>query len=117
MIPPTPAVDEAKEKFDFKTIGLNKADNTRSVDNLCSSDRKEKTHNAELLYAPKLTDSRRLSIPVVLIPDSRTNSRFNSTDDVYIENLYKAASVSSLGNFGNIAAEPMPIIKNKEGKW
>ncbi|KAL0850904.1 hypothetical protein ABMA28_006813 [Loxostege sticticalis] len=117
LIPPTPAVDEAKEKFDFKTIGLNKADNTRSVDNLCSSDRKEKTHNAELLYAPKLTDSRRLSIPVVLIPDSRTNSRFNSTDDVYIENLYKAASVSSLGNFGNIAAEPMPIIKNKEGKW
>ncbi|XP_063823846.1 monocarboxylate transporter 9-like [Ostrinia nubilalis] len=117
LIPPTPAVDEAKEKFDFKSIALNKADNTRSVDNLFSSDRTEKTRNAELLFAPKLSDSRRLSIPVVLIPDSRTNSRFNSTDDVYIENLYKAASVSSLGNFGNIAAEPMPIIKNKEGKW
>ncbi|XP_028159116.1 monocarboxylate transporter 9-like [Ostrinia furnacalis] len=117
LIPPTPAVDEAKDKFDFKSIALNKADNTRSVDNLFSSDRTEKTRNAELLFAPKLSDSRRLSIPVVLIPDSRTNSRFNSTDDVYIENLYKAASVSSLGNFGNIAAEPMPIIKNKEGKW
>lgn len=67
---------------------------------------------------PKLVDSRRLSIPVVLIPDdTRTNSKFNSNDNVYLENLYKAASVSSLGNFGSIAAEPMPIIKNKEGKW
>ncbi|VVC95200.1 unnamed protein product, partial [Leptidea sinapis] len=63
-----------------------------------------------------LSDTRRLSIPVVLIPADGNTNKFNSSDNVYIENLYKAASVSSLGNFGHMV-EPMPIIKNKEGKW
>lgn len=72
---------------------------------------------SELLCVPKLADSRRLSIPVVLISGNGKSDKFDSSDNVYLENLYKAASVSSLGNFGSIAAEPMPIIKNKEGKW
>ncbi|XP_013183968.2 monocarboxylate transporter 9 [Amyelois transitella] len=119
LIPPTPAVDEEKGQFDFAKNGgltINKTDNARSVENLYSNMNGARK-GSELLVVPKL-DSRRLSIPVVLIPaDGKTDSRFNSNDNVYLENLYKAASVSSLGNFGNIAAEPMPIIKNKEGKW
>lgn len=90
---------------------------TKSVQNLYSKNI-DSQKSSGLLFIPKLTDSRRLSIPVVLIPsDGKTDSNFDSSDDVYIENLYKAASVSSLGNFGNIAVEPMPIVKNKEGKW
>ncbi|RVE51126.1 hypothetical protein evm_004269 [Chilo suppressalis] len=119
LIPPTPAVEQTKESFDFakNDIGVSgAADNTKSVENLCPSNRAENRKGSELLLAPKL-DARRLSIPVVLIPATKEDNRFNSTDAVYIENLYKAASVSSLGNLGNIAAEPMPIIKNKEGKW
>ncbi|XP_053621066.1 monocarboxylate transporter 9-like isoform X2 [Plodia interpunctella] len=119
LIPPTPAVNEEKVPFDFPKNGgltVNKTENTRSVENLYSNVNTRK--GSELLFVPKLGDSRRLSIPVVLISaDGKTDSRFNSNDNVYLENLYKAASVSSLGNFGNIAAEPMPIIKNKEGKW
>lgn len=90
----------------------------KSVENLYIHPAEKARKASDFLFVPKLTDSRRLSIPVVLIPeDGRTDSRFNSTDNVYLENLYKAASVSSLGNFGSIAAEPMPIIKNKDGKW
>ncbi|KAM3967797.1 monocarboxylate transporter 9 [Aphomia sociella] len=121
LIPATPAVETGNEKFDFMKNGINisKPENARSVENLyLSNDRGNPRKGSELLGVPKLADSRRLSIPVVLIPsDGKTDSKFNSSDNVYIENLYKAASVSSLGNFGNIAAEPMPIIKNKEGKW
>ncbi|XP_059051226.1 monocarboxylate transporter 9-like [Achroia grisella] len=121
LIPPTPAVDADKDKFDFtkNEINANHIINTKSVENLyLSNDRQNARKGSELLVVPKLADSRRLSIPVVLIPsDGKTDRNFDSNDNVYIENLYKAASVSSLGNFGNIAAEPMPIIKNKEGKW
>ncbi|XP_072940345.1 monocarboxylate transporter 9-like [Epargyreus clarus] len=119
LIPPTPAVEDTENKFNFTKNGneVTKLDNTKSVENLYTgSDNPRK--NSGLLFLPKLADSRRLSIPVVLIPgDRKTDSRFDSSDKVYIENLYKAASVSSLGNFGNIGVEPMPIIKNKEGKW
>lgn len=117
MIPPTPAIESGKDKFDFKANSL-KADNTKSVENLFLYNRAEGARKgSEWLVVPKLHDSRRLSIPVVLIPNDRRSGNFNSNDNVYLENLYKAASVSSLGNFGSIAAEPMPIIKNKEGKW
>ncbi|CAG9796388.1 unnamed protein product [Diatraea saccharalis] len=118
LIPPTPAVEVPTDTFNFakNDIGVSVADNGRSVENLCSTDRTGNRKGSELLLAPKL-DSRRLSIPIVLIPADKVESKFNSTDSVYLENLYKAASVSSLGNFGNIVAEPMPIIKNKEGKW
>lgn len=119
VIPPTPAVENEKEKFDFaKDANSTKTVDTKSVDNLYHINPLENTRRASgLLFVPKL-DSKRLSIPVVLIPgDPKSNSKFNSNDSVYLENLYKAASVTSLGNFGNIAAEPMPIIKNKEGKW
>ncbi|XP_034839123.1 monocarboxylate transporter 9-like [Maniola hyperantus] len=116
LIPPTPACDEDNDKFDFLKSNITKQE-TKSVQNLytknCTGCHKE----SGLLFIPKLTDSRRLSIPVVLIPSENSSSKFNSHDNVYMENLYKAASVSSLGNFGSIAAEPMPIIKNKEGKW
>ncbi|XP_049882440.1 monocarboxylate transporter 9-like [Pectinophora gossypiella] len=118
LIPPTPitATAEEKDKFDFsKGNGSPKSDNAKSVENLFLFNRTDTTKGAEWLCVPKLADSRRLSIPVVLIPSE--SSKFDSTDNVYLENLYKAASVSSLGNFGSIAAEPMPIIKNKEGKW
>lgn len=122
LIPPTPAINEDnKEKFDFtkNSLGIDISNNTRSVENLYSSNRFENsTKGTELLFVSNMNDSRRLSIPVILIPgDAKSDSRFDSTDHVYRENLYKAASVSSLGNFGNIIAEPMPIIKNKEGKW
>ncbi|XP_026759198.2 monocarboxylate transporter 9-like [Galleria mellonella] len=125
LIPPTPAVEADKDHFDFTKNGINvnktnttqpTNENTKSVENLYLNNNRRK--GSELLGVPELADSRRLSIPVVLIRnDGKTDSNFNSSDNVYIENLYKAASVSSLGNFGNIAAEPMPIIKNKEGKW
>lgn len=117
MIPPTPAVDQGKDQFSFTKLsnGLKLADNSaKSVENLYQI---SKTPKSDLLFVPKLDDSRRLSIPVVLIPGDSKDSKFNSRDNVYLENLYKAASVNSLGNFGGIAAEPMPIIKNKEGKW
>ncbi|XP_075975911.1 monocarboxylate transporter 9-like [Anticarsia gemmatalis] len=122
LIPPTPAVkDENKEKFDFtkNTPSIDMSDGARSVENLYRINRLENPQKgAELLFVSKLSDSRRLSIPVVLIPgDGKSDGKFDSTDHVYRENLYKAASVSSLGNFGNIVAEPLPIIKNKEGKW
>ncbi|XP_026739063.1 monocarboxylate transporter 9-like [Trichoplusia ni] len=119
LIPPTPAHEDNKGKFNFDAPGIETSDNTRSVENLYRINRLENPQKgAELLFVSKLTDSRRLSIPVVLIPaDGKIDSKFDSSDHVYRENLYKAASVSSLGNFGNIAAEPMPIIKNKEGKW
>ena len=121
VIPPTPAKEDNKEKFDFgKTLpSIDTSENARSVENLYRINRLENPQKgAELLFVSKLSDSRRLSIPVVLIPaDGKIDSKFDSSDHVYRENLYKAASVSSLGNFGNIAAEPMPIIKNKEGKW
>ncbi|KAJ8736103.1 hypothetical protein PYW08_006759 [Mythimna loreyi] len=121
LIPPTPAKEDNKEKFDFtKTLpSIDTSENARSVENLYRINRLENPKKgAELLFVSKLSDSRRLSIPVVLIPaDGKIDSKFDSSDHVYRENLYKAASVSSLGNFGNIAAEPMPIIKNKEGKW
>ncbi|KAL4716902.1 hypothetical protein ACJJTC_012713 [Scirpophaga incertulas] len=117
LIPPTPADIYSKETFDFADNRVaNKADNVRSVENLCSREYTGDRKGSGILLAPKLADTRRLSIPVVLIPTEKSDS-FSSTDAVYIENLYKAASVSSIGNFGNIAAEPMPIIKNKEGKW
>lgn len=90
---------------------------TKSVQNLYTKNCTDCHKESGLLFIPKIPDSRRLSIPVVLIPSDNVNSKFNSQDNVYMENLYKAASVSSLGNFGNIAVEPMPIIKNKEGKW
>ncbi|KAJ0182335.1 hypothetical protein K1T71_001704 [Dendrolimus kikuchii] len=119
LIPPTPAVENGTDKFDFTkdANSINIAD-AKSVDNLCNIIPSENIRRGSgFLSVPKL-DSKRLSIPVVLIPgDTKTDSKFNSSDSVYLENLYKAASVSSLGNFGNIAAEPMPIIKNKEGKW
>lgn len=116
MIPPTPASEDDRDKFDFMKSNITNQD-TKSVQNLYSRNITETRKDSGLLFIPKL-DSRRLSIPVVLIPsDARTDSNFNSSDNVYIENLYKAASVSSLGNFGNIAVEPMPIVKNKEGKW
>lgn len=118
MIPPTPAVEQDMNKFNFKIPnGLHIVDNTKSVENLYQINRKE-SPRSDFLFVPKLADSRRLSIPVVLIPaDSRSDSKFNSSDNVYIQNIYKAASVTSLGNFGSIAAEPMPIKKNKDGKW
>ncbi|XP_023935742.2 monocarboxylate transporter 9-like [Bicyclus anynana] len=115
LIPPTPASDEDSDKFDFMKSNITKQE-TKSVQNLYTKNCTE-YHKESGLLIPKITDSRRLSIPVVLIPSENTNSKFSSHDNVYIENLYKAASVSSIGNFGNIAAEPMPIIKNKEGKW
>ncbi|XP_013133123.1 PREDICTED: monocarboxylate transporter 9-like isoform X1 [Papilio polytes] len=118
LIPPTPATATDENKFDFPKINGNKTDEAKSVENLLLATTDKQKDRSELLLVPKLVDSRRLSIPVVLIPDdTRTDSKFNSNDNVYLENLYKAASVSSLGNFGSIAAEPMPIIKNKEGKW
>ncbi|CAH1639902.1 unnamed protein product [Spodoptera littoralis] len=122
LIPPTPAKEDNKDnKFDFtKTLPrIDSSENARSVENLYRINRLENPQKgAELLFVSKLSDSRRLSIPVVLIPaDGRIDSSFDTSDHVYRENLFKAASVSSLGNFGNIAAEPMPIIKNKEGKW
>lgn len=90
---------------------------TKSVQDLYTDTDKDQKGSG-LLFLPKFTDSRRLSIPVVLIPsDSRADSKFNSSDNVYLENLFKAASVSSLGNFGNVVVDPLPIIKNKEGKW
>lgn len=101
-------------QFDF---GIAKNNNTRSVENLYSKKKDSPLGRSELLLVPKMGDFRRLSIPVVLISEEKCNSTFNSDDNVYLENLYKAASVSSLGNFGSIAAEPMPIIKNREGKW
>ncbi|CAH2102200.1 unnamed protein product [Euphydryas editha] len=116
LIPPTPASENNQEKFDFtsNTVAIR---DTKSVQDLYTktvNDQKE----SGLLFVPKLTDSRRLSIPVVLIPsDSRADSKFSSNDNVYLENLFKAASVSSLGHFGNIVVEPLPVIKNKEGKW
>ncbi|XP_026320070.1 monocarboxylate transporter 9-like isoform X2 [Hyposmocoma kahamanoa] len=117
LIPPTPVIESGKDKFEFKANGQ-KADNTKSVENLFLYNRAECARKgSEWLLVPKLHDSRRLSIPVVLIPSDRRSGNFDSSDNVYLENLYKAASVSSLGNFGSIAAEPMPIIKNKEGKW
>ncbi|XP_073958258.1 monocarboxylate transporter 9-like isoform X1 [Choristoneura fumiferana] len=125
LIPPTPAVEKEGNQFNFVNNNnkLNPSTNqnttsAKSVENLYIHPTEKVRKASDFLFVPKLTDSRRLSIPVVLIPeDGRTDSRFNSTDSVYLENLYKAASVSSLGNFGNIAAEPMPIIKNKDGKW
>ncbi|CAH2050760.1 unnamed protein product, partial [Iphiclides podalirius] len=120
VIPPTPAVDNDEDKFDFPKAknGASKNTGAKSAENLFVATKEKPKNGTELLFVPKLDDSRRLSIPVVLIPeDGKTDSKFNSNDNVYLENLYKAASVSSLGNFGNIAAEPMPIIKNKEGKW
>lgn len=88
--------------------------NTRSAQNIYSKVHNNQQKDAGQLFIPKLAASRRLSIPVVLIPsDVKTDSKFNSNDKFYIENLYKAASITSLGNF----VEPMPIIKNKEGKW
>lgn len=122
VIPPTPAKEDNKDnKFDFtKTLPrMDSSENARSVENLYRINRLENPQKgAELLFVSKLSDSRRLSIPVVLIPaDGKIDSSFDTSDHVYRENLFKAASVSSLGNFGNIAAEPMPIIKNKEGKW
>lgn len=120
VIPPTPAIEAGKEKFHFNsnTTAAKGAENARSVENLYAIKRTGSQKPTELLFVPKLADSRRLSIPVVLIPgETKADSKFNSSDNVYLENLYKAASVSSLGNFGNIAAEPMPVIKNKEGKW
>lgn len=117
MIPPTPATGN-ENGFDFSKNVKGTKQDTRSVENLYMKHGLEDPHKGSgLLFIPKLTNSRRLSIPVVLIPaDGKTDSKFNSNDNVYIENLYKAASVSSLGNFGNLV-EPMPIIKNKEGKW
>ncbi|XP_030033644.1 monocarboxylate transporter 9 isoform X2 [Manduca sexta] len=120
LIPPTPAVETNIDKFNFtkNTEPITETDNAKSMENLCQIKRSETRKGSELLFVPKLADSRRLSIPVVLIPDDgKTDSKFNSSDNVYLENLYKAASVSSLGNFGSIAVEPMPIIKNREGKW
>ncbi|KAJ2948059.1 hypothetical protein O0L34_g9856 [Tuta absoluta] len=123
LIPPTPmtATAEEKDKFDFSKTYIPKPTdnsiNTRSVENLLLFSHKENRKGSEWLLVPELADSRRLSIPVVLIPSDSKSSAFNSSDNVYLENLYKAASVSSLGNFGTIAVEPMPIIKNKEGKW
>ncbi|XP_068626674.1 monocarboxylate transporter 9-like isoform X2 [Battus philenor] len=120
LIPATPAVNDNENNFDFaKTSKDNdETDGAKSAENLFIATRDKPKKQSEILLIPKLDDSRRLSIPVVLIPeDGKTDNRFNSTDNVYLENLYKAASVSSLGNFGNIAAEPMPIIKNKDGKW
>ncbi|CAH4031364.1 unnamed protein product [Pieris brassicae] len=116
LIPPTPAIENDKD-FDF-TKNVNESEDSRSVENLYIKRDLEDPHKGSgLLFIPKLTNSRRLSIPVVLIPtDCKTDSKFKSSDNVYLENLYKAASVSSLGNFGNLV-EPMPIIKNKEGKW
>ncbi|XP_050681942.1 monocarboxylate transporter 9-like [Leptidea sinapis] len=112
LIPPTPATDE--KTFDFKIAnGLIK--DARSAENLYIK-RGLDNQDKGLLILPKLSDTRRLSIPVVLIPADGNTNKFNSSDNVYIENLYKAASVSSLGNFGHMV-EPMPIIKNKEGKW
>ncbi|XP_047532285.1 monocarboxylate transporter 9-like [Vanessa atalanta] len=118
LIPPTPASEDNDNKFDFlKTNNIARQD-TKSVQNIYTKTYEDGQKESGLLFIPKLTDSRRLSIPVVLIPsDARTDSKFNSSDNVYLENLFKAASVSSLGNFGNIVVEPMPIIKNKEGKW
>ncbi|XP_038207697.1 monocarboxylate transporter 9-like [Zerene cesonia] len=117
LIPPTPAIENGKS-FDFPKHITGTKQDARSVENLYIKHSLENPHKGSgLLFIPKLTDSRRLSIPVVLIPaDGKNDAKFNSSDNVYIENLYKAASVSSLGNFGNMV-EPMPIIKNKEGKW
>ncbi|CAG4954271.1 unnamed protein product [Colias eurytheme] len=116
LIPPTPAIENGKS-FDYpKSINGTKQD-ARSVENLYIKQGLENHKGSGLLFIPKLTDSRRLSIPVVLIPADKSDGKFNSSDNVYIENLYKAASVSSLGNFGNMGSTPMPIIKNKEGKW
>ncbi|CAB3256351.1 unnamed protein product [Arctia plantaginis] len=122
LIPPTPAVkEENEENFNFNKNGnrIDMSDSARSVENLYRINRLENPRKGnELLFVSKLSNSRRLSIPVVLIPaDGKCNSKFDVSDEVYRENLYKAASASSLGNFGNIVAEPLPIIKNKEGKW
>ncbi|XP_045446147.1 monocarboxylate transporter 9-like [Melitaea cinxia] len=116
LIPPTPASENSEEKFNFINNDVAIQD-TKSVQDLYTKTDKDQKESG-LLFLPKFTDSRRLSIPVVLIPsDSRTDSKFNSSDNVYLENLFKAASVSSLGNFGNVVVDPLPIIKNKEGKW
>ncbi|OWR49849.1 monocarboxylate transporter [Danaus plexippus plexippus] len=113
LIPPTPASEEDDSKFDFMGTNLINQ-NTRSAQNIYSKVHNNQQKEAGQLFIPKLAASRRLSIPVVLIPsDVKTDSKFNSNDKFYIENLYKAASITSLGNF----VEPMPIIKNKEGKW
>ncbi|XP_061385920.1 monocarboxylate transporter 9-like [Danaus plexippus] len=113
LIPPTPASEEDDSKFDFMGTNLINQ-NTRSAQNIYSKVHNNQQKDAGQLFIPKLAASRRLSIPVVLIPsDVKTDSKFNSNDKFYIENLYKAASITSLGNF----VEPMPIIKNKEGKW
>ncbi|CAB3241059.1 unnamed protein product [Arctia plantaginis] len=122
LIPPTPAVkEENEENFNFNKNGnrIDMSDSARSIENLYRINRLENPRKGnELLFVSKLSNSRRLSIPVVLIPaDGKCNSKFDVSDEVYRENLYKAASASSLGNFGNIVAEPLPIIKNKEGKW
>ncbi|XP_026486600.1 monocarboxylate transporter 9-like [Vanessa tameamea] len=118
LIPPTPASEDNDNKFDFLKSNNIASQDTKSVQNIYTKTYEDDQKESGLLFIPKLTDSRRLSIPVVLIPsDARTDSKFNSSDNVYLENLFKAASVSSLGNFGNIVVEPMPIIKNKEGKW
>ncbi|GBP49551.1 hypothetical protein EVAR_45615_1 [Eumeta japonica] len=116
LIPPTPAVNPEKH-FDFvsnKNGNTLQVEGTRSVEDF-KTDYEGPRKGSELLIVPKHTEFRRLSTPVVLIRDRESlNNKFSSNDDVYVENIYKAASVSSLGNF---AVEPMPIIKNKEGKW
>ncbi|CAG9136344.1 unnamed protein product [Plutella xylostella] len=118
LIPPTPAVKDSDFDFPLKNGNGNlKIESARSVENMFQPRLNDKRKGSQLLFVTKLGDDRRLSIPVVLIPESNCNSKFNSQDNVYVENLYKAASVHSLGHFGSIAAEPMPIIKNKEGKW
>lgn len=118
LIPPTPMVDAEKEQFEFGLKNGNDAHLTsRSEENVHRKQSNNSLKGSELLAVPKAGEAdRRLSIPVVLIGNEKKN-KFSSNDNVYLENIYKAASMSSLGNFGNIAVEPLPIIKNKEGKW
>ncbi|PZC73457.1 hypothetical protein B5X24_HaOG209510 [Helicoverpa armigera] len=86
LIPPTPAKEDNKDKFDFtKTLPkIDSSENARSVENLYRINRLENPQKgAELLFVSKLSDSRRLSIPVVLIPaDGKIDSKFDSSDHV-----------------------------------
>lgn len=118
-------METEKDKFEFAVnndngFQIQKPQGSKSEENVnTNQSHKTQRKGSALLFVPKTNESdRRLSIPVVLIGDSNNdNNKFSSNDNVYLENIYKAASMSSLGNFGNIAVEPLPIIKNKDGKW
>lgn len=121
VIPPTPMVETDQDKFDFASkthgISLQLPQNARSVENIATNQSNAQIKGSQLLLAPQFGGhDRRLSIPVVLIRGGdKIDNKFSSNDNVYLENIYKAASMTSLGNFG--AVDPLPIIKNKEGKW